>query len=141
MNDEIKAKIAELSSSSPRCFDQLRAKRLTDLAKEYSDISIDTYKGHDRYYTSAVNEEVDLCEIICDCSYGSLVEVFPYLITQFGRVYSDPPRFVVGEWLDFDYARPFSDWYDRMDMHSIGQSIIDQVFEYFDSFEDDAMKE
>lgn len=85
------------------------------------------------YYTRDVNESVTRFDMRhnCGCCNDSPLEIWPYLETPIGNVYSDPPCFQVGErhWMGGD--RPYDGWQKSMRAAGIPESIIDAVSTHF----------
>lgn len=84
------------------------------------------------YYSQSVNSQVDTyyTRHNCGCCSDSPLEVWPYLTTPFGPVYSDPPFFFIGERSDYG-DRPNSNW--ELDLRSSGipESLIDKMKSLF----------
>lgn len=87
------------------------------------------------YYSKAVNALVTNYDqrYNCGCCNDSPLEIWPYLETPHGRVYSDPPEFRVGEkyWMGGD--KPYAGWKEEMQKAGIPESIIDRVQFHFDA--------
>lgn len=84
------------------------------------------------YYSATVNGRVTDFEHRhnCGCCDDSPLEVWPYVETEQGRVYSDPPMFSVGERYDGgDRASP--GWEDRLRTAGIPDPIIERVSHLF----------
>lgn len=77
----------------------------------------------------------------CGCCSDSPLEVWPYLETDDGRVYSKPARFVVGEKDPTFYVdRPYTGWDAKMGEAGIPKSIIDAVRAHFKAQADEVRK-
>ena len=86
------------------------------------------------FYSAAANERATGVDIRhnCGCCEDSPVEAWPYVETEHGKVYTDPPRFVVGE---RDYAadggeRANEDWDKRLREARIPEAVIARVGAY-----------
>lgn len=86
-----------------------------------------------RYCSASVNDKVTECDIAhnCGCCGDSPLEVWPYLETELGKLYSDPPRFTVGEkhWIAGD--APYAGWKEDFRKAGISEIIISQVSNHF----------
>jgi hypothetical protein len=90
------------------------------------------------YYSATVNGRVTDFERRhnCGCCHDSPLEVWPYVETEHGRVYSDPPMFSVGEQYDGgDRANP--GWDDNMRAKGIPDPIIERVSHLFTEEDED----
>jgi hypothetical protein len=85
------------------------------------------------YYTKDVNAQVDRFDLRhnCGCCSDSPLEIWPYLETPYGRVYSDPPDFWVGERADYG-DRPNPGWDDKMRAAGIPEAVIGAVAMHFE---------
>ncbi len=133
--EQIQSQIKELESKADKL------KKLTEL---YPDLQKHQNRWKTvRYYSKSVNDKVDKVEIRhnCGCCSDSPVEVWPYLETEFGPVYSDPPSFNPGERDSYSYCdRSYPGWEDRLIAANISKTVIQRVqthFEYEDSKHDD----
>lgn len=85
------------------------------------------------YFSNTVNQKADQLELghACGCCSDSPLVAWPYLESPFGRVYSDPPQFFVGEkhWISGDY--PNSGWKKEMRAAQISEQNISQVAAHF----------
>ncbi len=120
--EEITAKVAEHN-------------RLTQLAEVYPDLQ--RYEGRWKkvvYYSKTVNSTVERFDLRhnCGCCPDSPLEIWPYLETPHGKVYSDPPSFSVGErhWMGGD--TPYPGWEDKMKAAGIPEIIIGAVGVHFE---------
>jgi len=86
-----------------------------------------------RYCSDTVNTRADKCEIRynCGCCSDSPLEVWPYVDTEFGQVFTDPPVFQVGEkhWIAGD--RPNEGWKQLLRDEGIQETIIELVADRF----------
>jgi hypothetical protein len=82
------------------------------------------------YYTKDVNTRVTRFDSRhnCGCCDDSPLEIWPYLETPYGKVYSDPPEFRVGE-RDSCYGGdiPHKGWDARMRDAGIPEEVIGPV--------------
>jgi len=86
------------------------------------------------YFISAVNHLVDKFDqrFNCGCCPDSPLEIWPYIETEFGKVYSDPPEFRVGNKSYSMDAEASPGWDGKMREAGISESVISQVQSYFD---------
>lgn len=113
---------------------EAEAKQLEALLAEFPDLQ--KYTGRWKkvaFYSKAVNQHVERFDIRhnCGCCSDSPLEVWPFLETPHGKVYSDPPKFVVGEqhWISGD--RPYDGWKDKLQEAQIPEVIIGTVEMHF----------
>jgi hypothetical protein len=107
-----------------------KAERLSRLVSRYPDLK--KYVGRWKkiaYYSRSVNGLVDQVDVRhnCGCCSDSPLEAWPYVETEDGRVYSDPPMFNVGH-RTYDYddeEKP--GWDDSMRSHGIRELILDKI--------------
>jgi hypothetical protein len=85
-----------------------------------------------RYYSKSINPRANKYDIShnCGCCSDSPLEVWPYLETENGNVYSDPPRFTVGE-KSYYGDRPYPGWKEDMRKADIPESIIESIMGHF----------
>jgi hypothetical protein len=120
-HEEAKAKEAE-------------ALRLVNLVEAYPDLKKHVGRWNKvAYYSSSVNTRVTRFDLRhnCGCCSDSPLEVWPYLETPHGNVYSDPPSFQVGErhWMGGD--RPHAGWKQKLEEAGIPESVIGAVGMHF----------
>lgn len=67
----------------------------------------------------------------CGCCSDSPLELWPYINTDHGKIYSDPPMFFIGEksWMGGDDPRP--GWKESLRKEGIPESIVDRVKLHF----------
>ena len=112
------------------------AERLVKLQELYPDLQrhVTRWKT-ERYYSKAVNGEVTRFDLrhSCGCCNDSPLELWPYLETEHGKVYSDPPRFQVGEkhWMGGD--RPYDGWKKKLEAAGFPEIIVGAVGIHFDN--------
>jgi hypothetical protein len=109
------------------------ADNLERMLKEFPDLLKNVNRWRKvRYYSPSVNPRVDKYDMShnCGCCEDSPLEVWPYLETENGRVYSDPSRFQVGE-KSYHGDRPYSGWKEKMREAHIPESIIESIQEHF----------
>jgi len=86
-----------------------------------------------RYCSPSVNSKTTRFEIKhnCGCCSDSPLEVWPYVETEHGKVYSKPPVFQVGEqhWIAGD--TPFEGWKGKLRSANIPEDIIGAVSQHF----------
>ena len=116
------------------------AERLQRLTAAYPDLQrhVNRWKTV-RYYSKAVNTVVDRFELrhSCGCCSDAELQLWPYLETPDGNVYSDPPCFGVGEqhWISGD--RPYDGWRKRLRDAGLPEVIVEAVARRFKKDVDD----
>lgn len=94
------------------------------------------------YYSKSVNPKVQRFDIRhnCGCCNDSPLEIWPYLETPHGKVYSDPPMFQVGEkhWISGD--KPYAGWKTKLRDADIPEVIIGAVQVHFDQCKQDRIE-
>jgi hypothetical protein len=133
MMNPIEKEIEKLTSESSKSQDE--ADRLSSLWAEYPDLKRQVGRWHKVvYYSQTVNAEAQRFDIRhnCGCCNDSPLEIWPYLETKYGNVYSDPPCFRVGErhWIAGD--RPYDGWEDKMHEANIPENVIGAVQIHFE---------
>lgn len=109
---------------------------LLNLIEIYPDIRKETGRWNKTVFCSKLTNNIvtkfDMRHN-CGCCNDSPLEIWPYLETPHGNVYSDPPKFVVGEmhWISGD--RPYENWNKKMRDHNIPEAIIDAIQVHFDN--------
>lgn len=85
------------------------------------------------YYSASVNSKVQRFDIRhnCGCCSDSPLEVWPYLETPDGNVYSDPPCFQVGEKYYLGGDRPYPKWREKLEAAGIPEVIIGAISMHF----------
>ena len=117
---------------------------LIELKQKYEDITIETGRwGKLACSSKSVTDIVTDFDLRhnCGCCADSPLEIWPYLTTENGKVYSNPAKFVVGEksWTT-GRDMPYPDWDSKMREHNIPESIIQRIQEHFSvevEFDDD----
>lgn len=112
--------------------EQIRLKKLIEL---YPDLQKYTGRWNKvAYYSKTVNGLVNEMDrrFNCGCCLDSPLEIWPYIESEHGRVYSDPPSFTVGERTDYG-AISNSRWESQMRKAGISEVILTGVQGYFDS--------
>jgi hypothetical protein len=112
----------------------IEADKLERLFKAFPDLRKNTNRWNTvRYYSKSVNTRVTRFDLKhnCGCCNDSPLELWPYLETPDGNVYSDPPRFTVGEkhWICGDDPRP--GWKDELRAAGLPEIIIGAVSMHF----------
>lgn len=110
------------------------AKRLEVLLAEFPDLQKYTGRWNKvAFYSPTVNGRVNRFDMRhnCGCCRDSPLELWPYLETPHGKVYSDPPKFVIGEqhWISGD--RPSDDWKKKLQEAGLPEDIIGAVSMHF----------
>ena len=135
----------------PRDIEQLRkeaaeklalADQLEKLLSQYPNLRKHTGRWNKvAYFTKDVNAVVDRFDMRhnCGCCNDSPLEVWPYLETPLGKVYSDPSMFRVGEKEPFYHGdRPYKGWDKTMRDAGIPEPIIGAVKMHFKREADEA---
>ena len=135
----------------PRAIEKLRkeaagklaeADKIEAVLKEYPDIRRHVGRWEKvAYYSKSVNSKVERFDMRhnCGCCNDSPLEVWPYLETPVGKIYSDPPMFRVGEkdlWSGGD--RPDPGWRDPLKAAGIPEDIIGAISMHFKQCRDEA---
>lgn len=107
------------------------AKKLTALQAEFPELKRHVGRwGKEAYYTKAANTKVTDFETRynCGCCPDSPREIWPYLDTAVGRIYSDPPSFVVADRsYDLDGDIPHGGWDAKLRNAGIPEEIVKRV--------------
>lgn len=129
----------------PRTIEELRkeaaqklneADKLEKLLRAFPNLRKQTGRWNKvAYYSKDVNSKVNRFDLrhSCGCCSDSVLEIWPFLETPDGDIYSDPPKFVVGEkhWIAGD--RPYANWNKEMRSANIPEAIIDAVQMHFEN--------
>lgn len=111
------------------------ADQLDAMLKEYPNLRKHTGRWNKvAFMTKDVNSKVERFDIRhnCGCCKDSPLEIWPYLETPFGKVYSDPAMFRVGEREPFYGGdRPTRGWDKTMRDAGIPEPIIGAVGMHF----------
>jgi hypothetical protein len=132
MSAKIVEQIASLRADSLKAAEE--ASRLTALLEVYPDLKRHVGRWQKVVYSSAtVNPQCTDYESRrnCGCCNDSPFEIWPYVETPNGRVYSDPPCIVVGEGHYNGGNIPLEGWRDRLRNVGIPEAIVERVAEYF----------
>lgn len=110
------------------------AEQLEKLVAAYPDLQ--KYVGRWNkvaYYSKTVNAQANRFDLRhnCGCCADSPLELWPYLETELGKVYTDPPSFQIGEkhWICGDTSYP--GWKDKLRAAGISEEIIGAAQEHF----------
>lgn len=119
------------------------AERLTKLLQTFPDIQKRVGRWNKiAFYSKSVNAKVTDYDMRhnCGCCSDSPLEVWPYLETEHGRVYSDPPCFQIGERDNYYQLgdRPHDNWEDHLRAAAIPESIIKRLSKHFPEPEKEA---
>src|SRR3972149_1255266 len=119
------------------------AYRLQKLAETYPDIK--KYVGRWNkivYCTKTVNNKVNKFDrrYNCGCCGDSPLEIWPYIETEFGKVYSDPSKFLVGEKHWLAGALPKKGWKKELLWNNIPELIIEEIQYSFDEDKKERIK-
>jgi hypothetical protein len=111
------------------------ADQLEHLLAQYPNIRKHTGRWNKvAYYTKDVNTLVNRFDMRhnCGCCNDSPLEVWPYLETPLGKVYSDPSMFRVGEKEPFYHGdRPLKGWDKQMRDAGIPEPIVGAIGMHF----------
>lgn len=135
MLEEIQKTINQLRKEAENKLTE--ASNLEVLVKEYPNLRrvVDRW-GITFFASKDVNDKVTHYDhrFNCGCCTDSPFEIWPYLSTPSGLIYSDPPRFVVGEKRDYeednfeDYPVKFSTgWENDLRGKGIPESVIKDI--------------
>lgn len=113
---------------------RLEAERLERIATAYPDLRKYVGRwGKVAYCSKSVNSKVNRFDLrhSCGCCTDSLLELWPYLETPDGNVYSDPPVFWIGEqhWIAGDL--PKKGWRRELRAAGIPEVIIQAAEDHF----------
>ncbi len=111
-----------------------QAGKLETMLKEYPSLRKFTGRWNKvAYYTREVNSKVSRFDLRhnCGCCSDSPLEIWPYLETPIGNIFSDPPKFVVGEKSYLGGDRPHAGWDATMRAAGIPEEIIGAVSMHF----------
>lgn len=91
------------------------------------------------YYSKQANTQVTGFDQRhnCGCCNDSPLEIWPYLETLHGKVYSDPPSIQVGEAHHMGGDRPYPDWQTRLRDAQIPESIVEAIAQHFKKSRED----
>lgn len=125
--DEAEKKLAQVNAEIAR---------VEALTKLYPDLKRHVGRWEKVVYGSAsVNPLVDKYETRynCGCCGDSPLELWPYLETEHGRVYSNPSSFFIGERDPFfGGAVSKSGWREQLRGYGISEAVIEKVSGMFD---------
>lgn len=112
------------------------ADKLEKLLAQFPDLKVEKDRwGRDRYYSPAANKDAKAYDqhYSCGCCSDAILMIRPYVTTADGdKIYSDPPRFDVGERTYEGYDVPNQYWLQALTAAGISQSIIDEVQCHFE---------
>jgi hypothetical protein len=85
------------------------------------------------YYSPSVNSKVERFDLRhnCGCCSDSPLEIWPYLETPDGRVYSDPPCFQVGEKHYLGGDKPYPKWKEKLEAAGLPEVLIGAISVHF----------
>lgn len=85
------------------------------------------------YYTTSVNKSVKDYDMRhnCGCCPDSPLEVWPFINTEYGKIYSDPPCFTIGE-NSYYGDIPHNNWEDKLRKANIPEEIIVRLQAHFE---------
>jgi hypothetical protein len=110
------------------------ADRLEAMLKEFPNVRKRTGRWNKvAYYAKDVNPLVNRFDMRhnCGCCSDSPLEIWPYLETPYGNIYSDPPEFRVGEKAYYGGDVPHKGWDKTMRDAGLPESIIGAVSMHF----------
>jgi hypothetical protein len=120
------------------------ANRLVRLSAEFPDLRKHVGRWNKVAYCSAsVNSQVGRFELRhnCGCCPDSPLELWPYLETPNGNVYTDPPCFQIGEKYYLGGDRPYPGWDEKLKAAGIPEIIIGAVGFHFKQCKEARIKE
>lgn len=131
---DVKDDIAKLQKDAAAAV--VEAERLAKMAADIPDLKKHTGRWNKvAYYSPSFNDKVTNYDMRhnCGCCNDSPLEIWPYAETPHGKIYSDPPKFTVGErhWISGD--RPYDGWEKSMRDAHLPEKIIEQVAFHFES--------
>lgn len=106
------------------------AEQLAKLAKEFPDLRKHVGRWNKVVYCSAsVNDKVMDYETRynCGCCSDSPKELWPYLVTELGLVYSDPPSFFIGKKDYYAGYKSTPGWQSTLRKANISESFIEKL--------------
>lgn len=110
------------------------AERLVRLSAMFPDLQKHVGRWNKvAYYSVSVNSKVERFDLRhnCGCCSDSPLEVWPYLETPEGNVYSDPPSFQVGEKHYLGGDRPYPKWREKLQAAGIPEVVIGAISMHF----------
>lgn len=110
------------------------AERLAKLSEAFPDIKKYTGRWNKvAYYSPTVNEKITDYDMRhnCGCCNDSPLEIWPFAETPVGKVYSDPPVFVVGERHYYHGDKPYAGWRKKLVDAHIPEAIIEKIAYHF----------
>jgi hypothetical protein len=110
------------------------AARLTRLVSTYPDLQKHVGRWNKVAYSSAsVNSKVTKLDFRhnCGCCLDSPLELWLYLETPDGNIYSNPPYFTVGEKHNLGGDRPYPGWEKELRAAGIPEVVVASVHAYF----------
>lgn len=132
--NEINAEIEKLRVESAKNIEE--ASRLERLAAAFPDLKKTTGRWNKvAYYSRTVNVRATGYDMRhnCGCCPDSPLEIWPYIETPDGKVYSEPPCFYVGQrhWMGGD--EPDENWRQKLDAAEIPTALIERIAYHFQS--------
>jgi hypothetical protein len=113
------------------------ADKLEGLLKKFPDLLLHTNRWNKvRYYSKSANSIADKYDIgyNCGCCNDSPLELSPYIETEYGRVYSDPPVFTIGDKNIYRSDKPYDGWDKKLREANVKEEIIEKVSHRFDYY-------
>lgn len=117
---------------------QREADRLRQLQEMFPDIQRQVGRWNKVAYASkSVNTKVDKYELRhnCGCCPDSPLELWPYIETELGRIYSNPAKFTIGESNYRQGERSYPGWDAKLRAEGIPEAMIERVGYLFDDEE------
>jgi len=118
-------------------------KQLKSMLESYPDLEVHTGRWNKKVYSSrSVNSLVNNYDTRhnCGCCSDSPLEVWPYLETEYGKIYSSPAMFFVGQKNEYRYG-DLSDpgWEDKLRKENIPEELIERMSSLFsdEDYEED----
>ena len=102
---------------------------------KYPDASVEKDRWENiRISSNGVNGFAVDCEIShsCGCCSDAPLFAYPFLNTEFGKIYSKPERFCIGQADQYEGGdRQNDEWINEMNKVGMSQMVIDKVKKYF----------
>lgn len=112
-----------------------KAQNIENLLMKFPDLNRFVGRWEKEVFCSrSVNSIVDKYDrrYNCGCCEDSPLEIWPYIETEYGKVYSYPACFRVGERSGFSSSRPYDNWKERLEKENISENIIKKIESFFE---------
>lgn len=118
---------------------QAELDRLKRLAEKYPDLQKHIGRWEKvAYYSKIANTQATRFDMRhnCGCCSDSPLELWPYMETPDGNIYTDPPMFTIGEREGLG-DRPYDGWKRKLQNAGLPESLIGACEVYFERHRDD----